>query len=76
MLGQGRSLWLGRRLPGGNDAATGMNKGGTVEVAGINVTMVHADHSPATGTPAARPPSISVSREVEVQAPEPGGSVS
>ena len=24
------SLWLGRRLPGGNDAVTGMNKGGTV----------------------------------------------
>ena len=39
------SLWLGRRLPGGNDAATGMNKGGTVEVAGLKVTMVHADHS-------------------------------
>jgi L-ascorbate metabolism protein UlaG (beta-lactamase superfamily) len=39
------SLWLGRRLPGGNDAVTGMNKGGTVEAAGIKVTMVHADHS-------------------------------
>jgi L-ascorbate metabolism protein UlaG (beta-lactamase superfamily) len=39
------SLWLGRRLPGGADAAVGMNKGGTVEAAGIRVTMVHADHS-------------------------------
>lgn len=38
-------LWLGRRLPGGADAAMGMNKGGTVEVAGIKVTMTHADHS-------------------------------
>jgi L-ascorbate metabolism protein UlaG (beta-lactamase superfamily) len=39
------SLWLARRLPGGSDAATGMNKGGTFEAAGIKVTMVHADHS-------------------------------
>ena len=39
------SLWLGRRLPGGNDAVTGMNKGGTVQAAGIQVTMVPADHS-------------------------------
>ena len=39
------SLWLGRRLPGGRDAAIGMNKGGTVTAAGIKVTMVHADHS-------------------------------
>ncbi len=39
------SLWLGRRLPGGADAATGMNKGGTVEAAGVKVTMTHADHS-------------------------------
>ena len=39
------ALWLGRRLPGGADAAMGMNKGGTVEVAGIKVTMTHADHS-------------------------------
>ncbi len=39
------SLWLARRLPGGGDAATGMNKGGTVEAAGLRVTMVHADHS-------------------------------
>ncbi|HEY6056882.1 MAG TPA: metal-dependent hydrolase [Candidatus Limnocylindrales bacterium] len=39
------SLWLGRRLPGGMDAVTGMNKGGTVQAAGIVVTMTHADHS-------------------------------
>ena len=39
------SLWLARRLPGGQDAATGMNKGGTVEVAGLKVTMVTAVHS-------------------------------
>lgn len=45
------SLWLGRRLPGGNDAATGMNKGGTVEAAGVKVTMVHADHSAGDWNP-------------------------
>lgn len=39
------SLWLGRNLPGGNDAVTGMNKGGTVETAGVRVTMTPADHS-------------------------------
>jgi L-ascorbate metabolism protein UlaG (beta-lactamase superfamily) len=39
------SLWLARRLPGGADATIGMNKGGTVDVAGLKVTMTHADHS-------------------------------
>ncbi len=39
------SLWLGRRLSGGSDAVIGMNKGGTVEVAGLRVTMTGADHS-------------------------------
>jgi len=39
------SLWLSRRLPGGADQVTGMNKGGTVEAAGVRVTMVSADHS-------------------------------
>jgi L-ascorbate metabolism protein UlaG (beta-lactamase superfamily) len=39
------SLWLGRRLPGGMDQVTGMNKGGTVDVAGLRVTMTGADHS-------------------------------
>jgi L-ascorbate metabolism protein UlaG (beta-lactamase superfamily) len=39
------SLWLSRRLPGGSEQVTGMNKGGTVEAAGLRVTMVGADHS-------------------------------
>ena len=39
------SLWLARRLPGGSDQVTGFNKGGTVEVAGLRVTMVPAEHS-------------------------------
>jgi L-ascorbate metabolism protein UlaG (beta-lactamase superfamily) len=39
------SLWLGRRLPGGMDAVVGFNKGGTVEAAGLRITMTGADHS-------------------------------
>jgi len=39
------SLWLGRQLPGGSDQVTGMNKGGTVEAAGLKVTMTSAAHS-------------------------------
>jgi len=39
------SLWLSRRLPGGSDQVTGMNKGGTVEIAGLRVSMTGADHS-------------------------------
>jgi len=39
------SLWLARRLPGGADQVIGMNKGGTVEAAGLRVTMVRAEHS-------------------------------
>ena len=39
------SLWLSRRLPGGSEQVTGFNKGGTVEVAGLKVTMTGADHS-------------------------------
>lgn len=39
------SLWLGRQLPGGADQVIGMNKGGTVDVAGLRVTMTGADHS-------------------------------
>jgi L-ascorbate metabolism protein UlaG (beta-lactamase superfamily) len=39
------SLWLARRLPGGSDQVIGMNKGGTVEAAGLRVTMTRADHS-------------------------------
>ncbi|HEY8437209.1 MAG TPA: metal-dependent hydrolase [Candidatus Limnocylindrales bacterium] len=38
------SLWLGRNYAH-KDAVVGMNKGGTVEAAGLNVTMVRADHS-------------------------------
>ena len=39
------SLWLARRLPGGADQVIGMNKGGTVDVVGLRVTMTGADHS-------------------------------
>ena len=45
------SLWLARRLPGGADAAVGMNKGGTFEAGGIKVTMTHADHSAGDWNP-------------------------
>ena len=46
------SLWLARRLPGGGDAAVGMNKGGSFEAHGIRVTMTHADHSAGDWNPA------------------------
>ena len=45
------SLWLARRLPGGADQVTGMNKGGTVALAGVKVTMVRADHSAGDWAP-------------------------
>ena len=45
------SLWLSRRLPGGADQLTGMNKGGTVDVAGMRVTMVRAEHSAGDWAP-------------------------
>ena len=45
------SLWAGHRLPGGLDAVTGMNKGGTVEHQGIRITMVRADHSTGDWSP-------------------------
>jgi L-ascorbate metabolism protein UlaG (beta-lactamase superfamily) len=45
------SLWLGRRLPGGQDAAVGMNKGGTFEADGIRVTMTTAHHSAGDWNP-------------------------
>ena len=45
------SLWLARRLPGGADAAIGMNKGGTFDAGGIRVTMTHADHSAGDWNP-------------------------
>jgi len=38
------SLWLGRNYAHKDDVV-GMNKGGTVEAAGLRVSMVHADHS-------------------------------
>jgi len=38
------SLWLGRSYAH-KDGLIGMNKGGTVEAAGLKVTMVRADHS-------------------------------
>ena len=46
------SLWLARRLPGGADAAVGMNRGGTFEAAGIKVTMTTAHHSAGDWNPA------------------------
>jgi L-ascorbate metabolism protein UlaG (beta-lactamase superfamily) len=39
------SLWLEDRLDGAGVQVIGMNKGGTVEAAGLRITMVHADHS-------------------------------
>ena len=45
------SLWLARRLPGGDEAVIGMNKGGTVEVAGLKVSMTWADHSAGDWNP-------------------------
>jgi L-ascorbate metabolism protein UlaG (beta-lactamase superfamily) len=39
------SLWLAHTLAAGGDAAMGMNKGGTVAVAGLKITMTTADHS-------------------------------
>jgi L-ascorbate metabolism protein UlaG (beta-lactamase superfamily) len=39
------SLWAGRHLPGGQDAVLGMNKGGRVEMKGVGIRMVSADHS-------------------------------
>ncbi len=39
------SLWLARRLPGGSDQVMGMNRGGTVEAAGVRVSMTPAVHS-------------------------------
>jgi L-ascorbate metabolism protein UlaG (beta-lactamase superfamily) len=45
------SLWLARRLPGGGDQVTGMNKGGTLEAAGLKVTMVPAEHSAGDWNP-------------------------
>jgi L-ascorbate metabolism protein UlaG (beta-lactamase superfamily) len=45
------SLWLARQLPGGADQVIGMNKGGTVEAAGLRITMTTADHSAGDWNP-------------------------
>ncbi len=45
------SLWLGRQVAGGADSITGMNKGGTVEAAGLKVTMTRAEHSAGDWNP-------------------------
>jgi L-ascorbate metabolism protein UlaG (beta-lactamase superfamily) len=39
------SLWLEKLVADSGTQVVGMNKGGTVEAAGLRVTMVHADHS-------------------------------
>ena len=39
------SLWLEDRLDGAGVEIIGMNKGGTVQARGIEVSMVHADHT-------------------------------
>ena len=45
------SLWVGAQWPDGGDRIVGMNAGGTVEAAGIRVTMVPAVHSGSDSTP-------------------------
>jgi L-ascorbate metabolism protein UlaG (beta-lactamase superfamily) len=39
------SLWLEERLEDAGVQIVGMNTGGTVEAAGLRISMVHADHS-------------------------------
>jgi len=39
------SLWLEAQVGDSGTQIIGMNKGGTVEAAGLRITMVHADHS-------------------------------
>ena len=45
------ALWLGRHLSRGSDAVIGFNKGGTVEAAGLRVTMTGANHSSGDWNP-------------------------
>lgn len=45
------SLWAGPRCPENRDRIVGMNKGGTVEAAGLRVTMTSADHSAGDWNP-------------------------
>lgn len=39
------SLWAAKQVPEAADRIVGMNKGGTVEAAGLRITMTGADHS-------------------------------
>lgn len=51
------SLWLGAVLPAAAAAkVVGMNKGGTVAMAGLRITMTHADHSAGDWSAEARTP--------------------
>ncbi len=50
------SLWLDVQLDGAGVEIIGMNKGGTVAARGLNVTMVHADHSAGDWTAAGQSP--------------------
>jgi L-ascorbate metabolism protein UlaG (beta-lactamase superfamily) len=45
------SLWVGPQIPNGEEKVIGMNSGGTVELEGIKITMVPADHSGGDTTP-------------------------
>jgi L-ascorbate metabolism protein UlaG (beta-lactamase superfamily) len=47
------SLWLGPNCPADADRVIGMNKGGTVEVEGLRITMTTADHSAGDWNPLA-----------------------
>jgi L-ascorbate metabolism protein UlaG (beta-lactamase superfamily) len=46
------SLWVASQWADGGDRIIGMNAGGTVEVAGLRITMVPAVHSGSDTTPA------------------------
>jgi L-ascorbate metabolism protein UlaG (beta-lactamase superfamily) len=47
------SLWLAPNCPADADRVIGMNKGGTIEVEGLGITMVGADHSAGDWNPMA-----------------------
>lgn len=50
------SLWLETQLDGTGVEIIGMNKGGTAAALGLNVTMVHADHSAGDWSAAGQSP--------------------
>ncbi len=50
------SLWAAAQSPESTDRIVGMNKGGTVEAAGLRVTMTSADHSAGDWNPQANVP--------------------